>query len=252
MKKKNLIMILVIVGIVLLFLVLLFIKNSRVSDQYLILDNYYSLLYKDDKFVKASYDDLTKQEFAGFSNKEFIGIYEIYGKDEYDNFYFTNDESDEAYAFEMPFIFATNGIEVVSFDVEDAKSSDLVYIRDEFGYDIENVDDLSLFKKIKYDVDDDSHDDYIYYASYYDENENNSFSCIFLIKDNKFYLMGLADMYDAYEDSFLTMDSYSLGYIIKIDNRIMMIVSMESTDLAYYSIYEFDKDLKNVFGGTYD
>ncbi len=253
MKKKNILWAIIVIVVILIFIILLVVKNNINNNQYLIIDNYYSFVYKDNRFNKADFNSLLDREYAGFSNKEFIGYYELYGKDENNNLYFTNDDSDDAYAFDTPFLFATSGIEVINYEVLDATSSDLEYIRKDIGVNIKSIDELNSFKKVKYDIDNDSKDDFIYYASYYDYDGNDSFSCIFLIKDNKFYMMGLSNMFDAYDESTIqTMDNYSLGYLIKIDNDIMMIVAMESTDITYYSIYRFDKDLINIFGGTYD
>lgn len=250
MKKKILLITLVILSLSLV--IFLLIINNNKSSIYILLDNTYSLEYKDGKFRKANYEDYKDSDFVGFSNNEFIGYYNIYGLDENKDVFVTNDKSDEAYSFEQPYLFVTKEIEVLDFHVEDAKVEDLKYLVNDLEINVNSIEELDSFKMIKVDIDNDNIEEYIYYANRFNPEEDDSFSCIFLVNKGKVYLMGIAELYDAYEeDSYLTMDDYSLGYILKIDNKIKLVVSMKSTDVTFYSIFSFDKDLVTEFGGSY-
>ena len=250
MKKRNFIIILFVV--IALLVVFLFVFLNKNNIDYLIFDNTLNLKYDNGKFSLASYDDLVNKTYSSFFNGEFIGYYEIYGIDQNNEFYMTNENNEDAYSFEHPYMFVTNGVEVLEFEENDATIDDLSYLTYDFDkYFIEDIDNLDIFKKISYDIDLDNELEDIYYASYYDMDDDNSFSLVFLVKNNKVYLMGESSLFSSYdeEEAFYSIDNYKLMYLLKIDGSIKMVVGMQSTDITYYQIYSFDNDLIQEYGG---
>lgn len=248
---KKIYIFLIAISVLLLF-VFIFLSVNKDNSEYLIFDNVLNLKYEDGKFVEVNYDDLPDSNYASFSNREFIGYYSIYGKDQNNEFYMTNDSSDDAYTFDHPYLFVTNGVKVLEYQTIDANVSDLSYITYDLDkYYIESIDDLDVFKKVNYDVDGDGSVETIFIASYFDIDDNNSFSVIFLVKNNKVFLIGESNLFSTYdeEDSFSSIDNYQLEYLMEIDGSVKMIVGMESTDVTYYQVYSFDDTLVQEYGG---
>lgn len=248
MKKIYVIIIVVILFISIVALKILNTHNSY----YLIFDNVAALEYKNGKFVEVGYEDLLDRTYSCFSLGEFIGYYNIYSRDENNEYYMTNKANEEAYTFEHPYLFVSSNVEVLEYKVEDGQEDDLSYLTYDLDMDfIESIDDLDTFKKVIFDIDGDMVDEYIYSASYFGIDDNNSFSIVFLVKDNKVYVMGQSSLFESYdeEDSFESIDNFELKYLIKIDDSIKMVVGMGSTDLTYYQIFSFDNDLIEEYGG---
>jgi hypothetical protein len=242
----------IIIGIIVVALLLVLFILTRNKSEYLIIDNTTFLEYKDDTFKEVEYDDLLDRTYSCFSGGVFIGYYDVYARDTNNELFMTNNANDKAYTFEHPYLFVTSNVEVLDFKVKDANDSDLSYLTYDLKKEfIESIDDLDSFKKVTYDIDDDGVNEYIYSASYYGIDDNNSFSIVFLVKNNKIYLMGESNTFDAYDEegSFGSLDNFTLKYLLKIDDSIKMVVGMESTDITYYQIYSFDKELKEEYGG---
>ncbi len=242
----------IILGLLVIVLIILLVLVTNNKSEYLVFDNTTFLEYKNHTFQEVQYEDLLDKDFACFSLNKFIGYYNIYARDTNNELFMTNNANEKAYTFEHPYLFVTSNVEVLEFDVIDADINDLSYLTYDLNKDfIESIDDLDSFKKVTYDIDDDGQKETIYSASYYNIDDNNSFSIVFLVKNNKIYLMGESSIFDAYdeEDSFGSMDHFSLKYLLNLDNSIKMVIGMESTDITYYQIYSFDDELKEEYGG---
>lgn len=245
--KKTL---LIILSCSLFLLIILMFLVNRSSSSYLIFDSRLFLKYGDDNFEIVSSDELFNRDYHTFYQKEYIGKYEVYNADvENKKVFFTNSESSEAYTFDTPYLAVTSEIEYLPFEAVSSSSDDLSYLTYDLDkYFIESVDDLDIFEKVVYDFDLDGEDESIFVASYWNEVDDGldletSFSTIFLVDNGIIYSLGYAEPYPAYEyedDSFFTMDSFSLGYLFDIDDSIRIVVSMKSTDVVFYSIYEFN------------
>jgi hypothetical protein len=246
MKKT---LIIVFVSFLALFIFLLLLVNNS-KNNYVIFDNNLFLSINNNKILEVSSESLYNQTYHAFYQKEYIGKYELYNiDDEYGKLFFSNSESSDAYSFETPYLAVTSGIEVVPFEILDGEITDLSFLTYDFDkHWIESVDDLDLFKKIVFDVDNDNVDEVIYYASYWNELDDGldydtSFSIVFLVDNNKVHLLNEANPYETYieeDEAFYTMDSLALEYLFEVDNSIMMVVSIKSTDVSFYSIYEFN------------
>ena len=242
----------IILGIVFISLLIIFFVLTRNVSEYIVLDNTTFLEYRNNTFKEVEFDELLNKNFACFSVGKFIGYYNVYARDTNNELFMTNDLNENAYTFEHPYLFVTSNVEVLEVDIKDADNSDLSYITYDLNKDfIESIDDLDSFKKVTYDIDGDGQNEYIYSASYYGIDDNNSFSVVFLVKNNKIYLMGESSLFEAYdeEESFNSIDNFTLKYLLKMDNSIKMVVGMESTDITYYQIYSFDDELKEEYGG---
>lgn len=248
MKKTLIILLCSICAIVIILL--LFVNRNDTS--YIIFDNSLFLSFDNGIFKEVSSDDLFKKDYHAFYQKEYIGKYELYNIDsEYGRLFFSNSKSKDTYSFETPYLAITSGMEFVSFEVVDGVVEDLSYLTYDLDkYWLENVEELDVFKKVLFDVDNDGSDESIYYASYCnllddDFDLEKSFSVVFMVDNNKVYVLEETNPYDAYvdeEDSFYTMDNLVLEYLLKSNKSIFMVVSTKSTDLSFYSIYEFTGD----------
>ena len=248
MKKTLIIVLISCFGI---FIVLTLILNSK-DENYIIFDNNLFLSINDGRVSEISSDLLFDRDYNAFYQKEYIGKYELHSiDDEFGKLFFSNSKSDDTYSFETPYLAITPGIKFIPFEVVDADIDDLSLLSFDLDkYWISSIDDLNVFKKVIFDVDNDDVDETVYYASYWNYLDtgadlDKSFSITFLVDNNKVYVLDDAVFYGTSLDDdevFYTMDNVVLEYLLEVDGSIVMVVASKSIDVSFYSLYEFNDE----------
>ncbi len=246
----------VIVSLICILLLLIAIYATSLikkDETYLVIDN--SVILSFDKennyYSKIDFETLRDKELFGFSNGEYIGSYKVERMDENGEIFVKNEDDDNAYLFEHPYIFSTSDIEVLEYNEEDCNNDDFNILKMYYDLDfINDMEDIGYFKKVKYDLDGNGDVEVIYYASYYDMDDvKNSFSGIFIKDNDKYYNMYLDNSFSDYEEDNETinsLDTYSLAYLLKINDKVHMVVTSKEIDVANYSIFGLNSEESNL------